>query len=505
MGPSTAVRAEWPAARARRAMPPPAIAPRRVAANFAALSCAEFLARATSMIVTLVLARRLGTVAYGRIEFSFQVVIWLVLLVREGFDLIGTREIARRPRLVRPIVNQFLALRAVIAGGLLALLATIGGLTLSQPEDRALLCLYGLLLATTALGLEYAFRGLERMGLVAASLTLRTTCYALAVVGLVHYPDQIALVPLCLIAAEGIGTLFIWTCYVRRFGLPRPTLHGDRFIRVVVQRGRSVYVMQVGQAVLGSIDVVVVGLASNWAEIGLYSASHRTIMAALTVGLIFQQAVVPGLARTWRAGTAPGRVALDGAVRVLALGFVPLAAGVSALAGPIVAVLFQPEFADAAPLLAIGIWRAPLMVLAFLYQTSHIALNRAPSGLAWPVLGVIVAGPLVGLFYVAFGLLGASGAMVLVAAGLAVAGYVRLAREGRQPSWHHHALRPFLAAAVMVLVCRGLRTAPLGMAIGAGAVSYGLALALLGGLEGQDFQALRPGPDRTRTLDVRLP
>src|SRR5262245_12003673 len=66
---------------------------RRIASNFAFLSAAELICRATSVIVTLSLATRLGVRGYGRIEFAFNVVFWLVLLVRDSSDVIVAREL----------------------------------------------------------------------------------------------------------------------------------------------------------------------------------------------------------------------------------------------------------------------------------------------------------------------------------------------------------------------------------------------------------------------------
>src|SRR5262249_46032074 len=92
--------------------------PRRLVGNFAVLSLAEISCRAVSVAVTLNLAKRLGAAGYGRVEFAFNLVCWLVLLVREGMDVIAAREIARHPRLVRPMANQVLALRLMIASTL---------------------------------------------------------------------------------------------------------------------------------------------------------------------------------------------------------------------------------------------------------------------------------------------------------------------------------------------------------------------------------------------------
>ena len=120
------------------APPPSELAPRRIASNFAALSLAEVLCRGTSVAVMLSLTKRLEPAGYGRIEFAFNVVFWLVLLVRDGVEVIAARELARHPRLIRPLVNHVLAVKGVLAIVLFAGLVAVGSLTLSdadRPDD----------------------------------------------------------------------------------------------------------------------------------------------------------------------------------------------------------------------------------------------------------------------------------------------------------------------------------------------------------------------------------
>lgn len=464
--------------------------PRRIAANFAALSLAEVACRATSVFVTLTLAKRLGTSGFGRIEFAFNVVFWLVLLVREGFDVLASREIARHPQLVRPLVNHILAVRGFLAITLLSLLLVLSRLTLSEPADRAVLALYGLMLLTTATGLDFVFRGLERMKLLAVSLTVRAAAYATGVLLLVQGPDRLVAVPVCLVAGEICGITLVWLHYIRIYGMPRPTLRGGRFLSVMIRRGRPVYAIQVAQAIIGSVDLLIVGLMSRWADVGLYSAPHRMVTAVLTFGLIFQQVVFPMLARSWRNTPADGQRALDALVRVLVLVLLPIGVGATILAGPLVHWLLEPSYADAAPLLALGVWRAPLLTLAFLYQTTLIALNREASGMRLLVAGAIGSGPLVALLRWVLGLPGAVAAMVLIALALTAAGYRGLAREGRQPAWHHHLGRPLLACLAMTPFCLVLRHGHVVAAVLVGALVYGATLLALGGLRREDFRTL---------------
>ena len=471
------------------ARPPAISAPRRIASNFLSLSAAEIACRGTSVLVTLSLAKCLGRAGYGRIEFAFNAVFWLVLLVRNGCEVIAARELARHPKLVRPLVNHLIFIKVALAVVLFVGLVVIGSVTLSEPADRKLLALYGLMLLTTAMGLDFVYRGMERMGLVAISLYMRTAIYAVGVWFWVGDASRIAWVPAWLAAGEACGIALIWSRYAREFGFPRPVLSG-RFLRVFLRRCRPVLLIQVAQTVLGSVDLMVVGLCSSWEQVGLYGAPHRMVTAALTFGMIFQQVVFPSLARSWRDTPAAGRKAIDALVRGLTVGLVPLAVGATILSEPLVRFLLPASYEGAGALLAVGIWRAPLLTLAFLYQTALIALNRESAGVRLLAAGALGSGPLVALSIGRFGLIGASVAMVGIALSLVVAGYGCLARESRQPAWHHHLARPLAASLVMAPVCLLLlRTHVLAAVVG-GAATYLVALVALGGLRRSDLAIL---------------
>jgi O-antigen/teichoic acid export membrane protein len=454
---------------------------RRIASNFACLSGAELVCRTTSVIVTLTLAQRLGVAGYGRIEFAFNVVFWLVLLLRDSSDVIVARELSRHPRLIKPLVDQVLAYKSLFALLLFSSLSLVGSVTLSDRSEWMILALYGLMLFTTAIGLDFVFRGTERMGLVAISLCIRTGIYACGVLLCVRDASRIAWVPIWLTVGEASGIALIWLSYLKNYRVPRPRL-GLRFLSIIVQRGRNVCLIQLAQAVIISADLLVVGLLSPWSDVGRYGAPHRMVTALLTFGLILQQAAFPTLSRLWRQTAGAGREALDSLVEVLMTGLVPVAVGCTVLADPLVHLVLPAEYAGAGTLLALGIWRAPLLILAYLYQTTLIALNRETVGVRTLVTGALVILPLVALLRLGFGLPGAAFGVLLVGLGLVLTGYSCLAREGRQPAWHHHLARPVLASLVMIPACLVLKHYHVLLAVAGGAVTYAASWVALGGL-----------------------
>ena len=202
--------------------------------------------------------------------------------------------------------------------------------------------------------------------------------------------------------------------------------------------------MQLSQAIINSADLLVVGFLSVGGEVGRYGAPHRMVTALLTFGLILQQASFPALSRLWRNTACAGREALNSLVEALMTGLLPVAVGCTILADPLVHLLLPKDYAGAGFLLALGIWRAPLLILAYLYQITLIAMNRERLGVRTLAVGALVIGPLVILLRVSrLGLPGAALGVILVGLGLVIAGYGCRWREGRQPAWHHHLRGPW--------------------------------------------------------------
>ena len=382
---------------------------RRIAFNFVRLSAAELVCRTTSVVVTLSLAKRLGVDGYGRIEFAFNVVFWLVLLLRDSSDVIVARELSRHPRLIRPLVDQVLAYKTLFALVLFSALALVGSLTLARPVRLA---------DPGALRLDALHDGdrprlrISRDGAHGAGgpfalhshrASMRSACSCC-----VRDASRIAWVPIWLTVGEVSGIGLVWLSYLKNYRLPRPRL-SLRFLSIMVQRGRTVCLIQLSQAVINTADLLVVGFLSRWGDVGRYGAPHRMVTALLTFGLILQQAAFPDAfavvaaegGRRARGARFAGRGADDG-----------LGAGGRGLhgAGRSAGAPGSPAAYAGAGSPA-GRWASgerPLLILAYLYQTTLIALNRETVGCErwWP--GRLAIVPLVALLRLTFGLPGAA-------------------------------------------------------------------------------------------------
>ena len=175
----------------------------------------------------------------------------------------------------------------------------VGSMTLTGPTERAILACYGLMLLTTAMGVDFVYRGLERMGLVAASLCVRTAIYASGAGFWVDGPVADRLVPACLVAGEACGISLVWACYIREFGWPRPSLGGQFAARGAAARAAGVPDPDVaGGHRVGRLAGR--GAAEPMGGSRDLQRPAPDAMVFLTFGLIVQQVIFPALARSWR-------------------------------------------------------------------------------------------------------------------------------------------------------------------------------------------------------------
>ena len=231
------------------------------------------------------------------------------------------------------------------------------------------------------------------MGLLAVSLSLRTFVYAVGVLAWVGNAERIVWVPVWLAVGEASGIGLVWLHYLRNHRIaPSSTRVAGAFRDCAAGSNGLHDPAFAGDHQHGGPDGG--GRAGSGLGPGTLRSTHRMVTALLTFGLIFQQAAFPDTVSVWRQTAKAGREALDSLVEVLMTALVPIAIGTTVLAGPLVRLLPE-DYAGAGLLLALGIWRAPLLILAFLYQTTLIAMNREAVGVRSLVLAAIGIVPLV--------------------------------------------------------------------------------------------------------------
>src|SRR5690606_32269547 len=131
------------------------------------------------LAVTAYLTRTLAPEHFGILGFGTALLSYFSLLVTFGFNTLGTRELARAPERASELAGHLTAFQLLLSVvGYALFLGTV--LLLPKPAlVKTVLAVQRLGLFTTALSLEWAYLGVERMGV----LDVRNVVAALLHVG----------------------------------------------------------------------------------------------------------------------------------------------------------------------------------------------------------------------------------------------------------------------------------------------------------------------------------
>ena len=119
-------------------------------------------------------------------------------------------------------------------------LALVGSWTLRERLDWTILSLYGLMLFTTAIGLDFVYRGYRAHGAGGAlavradRASTRSACSAWC-----RDASRIVWVPIWLTLGELSGIALVWRNYLKNYRMPRPGWSW-RFLSIIIRRGRTV-------------------------------------------------------------------------------------------------------------------------------------------------------------------------------------------------------------------------------------------------------------------------
>src|SRR5215510_5785755 len=134
---------------------------RSLVANLGLLATGELLSKVFTLVAFAHLARVLGPVSFGNVEFALAVIFIFSLLIDLGLGIYGAREIAKDRVFIPSITQRVVSTRCWLT------LITLGGLVLFVSvmrlpwEVRWLLLLFGLTLIPMPLLLQWVFQGID--------------------------------------------------------------------------------------------------------------------------------------------------------------------------------------------------------------------------------------------------------------------------------------------------------------------------------------------------------
>jgi O-antigen/teichoic acid export membrane protein len=425
--------------------------PRRgsILANSSVLIVAYVISRLVGFISIVYMARVLGSGNFGQVNFAQAILVYASLLTHFGLMAVGTREVAQAPDRVRYVTNNILALRLLLAIAAYLLLA---GASYAMPitsQGRLLVLMFGLTLFPSAATLDWTFKGLERMGVVAVIEVLRTVPFLLLLLLLVRGPHYLGWIGILYFAGMALAAAFSLLMYHRSYGplrLAADLRYWKSSLRTAWPLGIAFVMVQVYYLT----DTILLAFLKGDTAVGWYSGSYKIVAFIQGIGGWYFEATYPVVARLFKNSVSRLRELIAGSAEMTIALVLPVAAGGTLLAGPMIIAFYGREYVASAIAFQILVWAIAVELIGMLFGYSLMACDRLRQYLAAVTIGAVTSVVLNLLLIPRFGLAGAGSARLVSETLIAIYFFVQFRKVVIVPIARYFS-KPVVATLVMVL------------------------------------------------------
>ena len=417
--------------------------------NLTWLSAGDVAAKILAFFAFAHIARVLGTDGFGAIGFAAAFTLYFSLIVSQGLDVYAIQEVARDFSVLHRRAASILGLRLVstlIAYPTLVLVA----FQIGKPAAvRNLVLLYGLSFIPTALSLQWVFQVTERMKYVAGANVLGQMVFASLVLLCVGKPSRIFLVPVFQCAGELAGTIFFIGLYRKLFGPVRITFRAggwSHMLRESLPMGFSGAL----SLIMINFDMVLLGFMKPVSEVGQYSAAYKVISFFSSLILLYNRNLFPAVSRS-RGRPLVLRQISEKTQKYCLLLSLPLALGGTLLAGPLMRMIFGPDYSGGAAALSILIWIIPTASLRVLYRVTLMSHGLQKLNLYLALCAVVLNIGLNMALIPRFSILGSAAASIISEIALLLISFGAVTRKVAPLPLAKHLLNPALTCIPMAL------------------------------------------------------
>lgn len=456
----------------------------RLLSNTALAFAANVLTKAGNALLFIVIGRVLGPAESGMFSLGTTYITFVVGLSAFGLHEVMVRELSpRRAESSRYLVN-FLALRLLLS------LLTYGLLLLglwffapySPDTTRVILIMALAALPEAAFTIfQSLFEAHERLGILLAAAGISTTfklgtgfwllnsgASTLEIVWVVPVAGLISL----LVFIPGLLRLFKQTPQASRARLDPP------FVRRHLVFLPSFFIIHLLTLLDYQADALIISFMLGEDDLGYYAAAQTILLAFNLMPPAIRAALYPVMSRYYR--DAPDKLAVlyDKVSQYLAALVLPLAAGLTLLAGPVIALIFGPDFEPSVTVLQITIWAIVFLFLVEPHARILLIHNRQRQAARIMTLTTGLNITLTLLLIPVLGINGAAVARLVASLALYLAFYA-YSHFVIMPSRQPFSPRAILATCLMVAAVWPLRDFFLPIPILVGMIVYFLAARIL--------------------------
>ena len=331
----------------------------RILQNILSLLTGHVVSKLISLVSVIFLARRFGVEGFGTFGTVMAYLTLFAIIADNGLGTVTIRDVAQDYTRSNEYFSLMLALRGILTIGSYILLLLLGWLLKPPGFSLAFIAVCGLMLFPEALrkiGISF-LTAYERMEIVAImdvfSIIFRYSPFFLAV-----FLGKSLHVAFILLPFFWIGVATVWLFVSRRCCL--------RFRLVSLRKERLwglVYesfpfgVFSILAIIYFKADILMLSKMQGTVAVGLYEGAYKFIEAAMFIPVSIVNVLLPVMSRSLTTGTSSYNKIYEHSIRIMGMGMLPIAIGVSFFAEDIILMVYRDSsYLPSASALALLIW-----------------------------------------------------------------------------------------------------------------------------------------------------
>ncbi|HRU39204.1 MAG TPA: flippase, partial [Candidatus Goldiibacteriota bacterium] len=236
--------------------------------------------------------RVIGPEGLGKANFALSIAGYFLIIAQFGVPMLGVKEIAKARDNAEKLKKVFSELFVInLVTSLLSILFYLCVIVFFEKfrQDPVLFFVAGATLAVNIASIDWLYKGLEEYGFVAVrSFALRLVYIALTFIVIRTGADYVWYAGLAVFIMLA-GNIVNMAVLPRKTGITLAGLEFKKYIKPMT----LVFAAAAATSVYNKLDVVILGLLSNDAAVGYYTANRRVILLVLAVTTSLTAVMVP--------------------------------------------------------------------------------------------------------------------------------------------------------------------------------------------------------------------
>jgi O-antigen/teichoic acid export membrane protein len=467
--------------------------PLRFAKNLGVLYSTEIVSHIIGFVVSVYIARVLGSEYFGQISFALVLISYFILFTNFGLATYGIKEVSHNIKHTVNIASMLVLIQAVLSIiAYCAIIILIISVWNQFPaEKKCLVLILATSLFPTVFDLTWVFMAHEKMEYRASAYLIRYMTYALIVFLLLPHQRTVITVGIAYLASTGTMALFSTSIYLKffrsfHFAQTRLVTNLRAFLKAAIPIGWATLMSRIYY----NFDTLMLSFMRGDEVVGWYSAGYRIILVLTNIAGIYGVVYLPALTKKISNSKETAKTLVDRSFRLLLSFVIPVTVGGILLSPKIIIFVFGVQYTSAIVPFQILLIAVLVIFASVVFSYGLIGLGKQKQLAIYSTLAAVFNIGLNFLLIPKYGAVGAAITTVISEVTVLTGVYYTFRKEMSVPSLVCF-LKPLVASACMAVPIIARISSDLIILLLISVFVYVTVLYLIGGISNEELRLIK--------------